>query len=238
MDADFLATGHYARVRGHQGRFQLLKGIDASKDQSYALHVLGQEQLSRALFPVGEYGKEEVRGLASTFDLPVAFKGESQDLCFLSDGDYRRFLREREASTASPGPILDQSGAKLGQHEGLPFYTIGQRKGLGISAATPLFVLRKEVERNALVVGPREQLGRRALVAQELNWISGSPPKESARVQVKIRAHAKPVWATVSVHGRERIRVDFDEPVQGVTPGQSAVLYDGEICLGGGVISL
>jgi tRNA-uridine 2-sulfurtransferase len=153
LDADYLATGHYAQVRHTPDGYQLLKGLDPNKDQSYVLHVLDQEKLGQVLFPIGGYTKPEVRELAQKFGLPVASKSESQDLCFLGDGDYRRFLQEYSQQPSQSGPILTSSGQALGQHEGLPFYTIGQRKGLGISANEPLFVLRKDVARNALIVG-------------------------------------------------------------------------------------
>lgn len=237
LDADDLATGHYARVRETDSGYQLQKAIDEAKDQSYVLHVLGQEHLARVLFPIGEYTKDEVRELARKFNLPVATKGESQDLCFLADGDYRRFLKEYSARAGRPGPILDQSGQELGQHNGLPFYTIGQRKGLGIAAGEPLFVLRKDIGRNALVVGSREELGQCILTARNVNWVSGSAPTVPIRAQVKIRYKAKPVAATVTSLAETRARVDFDEPVFGMTAGQGAVFYDGEVCLGGGIIA-
>src|SRR5690606_10746748 len=163
LGADYLATGHYARVEmaaGGQGGYRLLKAVDDGKDQSYVLHVLGQEELAQVLFPVGRYTKTEVRQIAAELGLPVARKSESMDLCFLGDGDYRRFLAEYAPQAIRPGPIVSSAGDLLGEHEGLPFYTIGQRKGLGISAGEPLFVLRKDAERNTLVVGTREELGQ------------------------------------------------------------------------------
>jgi tRNA-specific 2-thiouridylase len=237
LDATYLATGHYARIRQTESGYQLLKGIDAGKDQSYVLHVLTQEKLAHVLFPVGDYAKLEVRELARKFNLPVASKHDSQDLCFLSDGDYRRFLREYSPASQKPGPILDGDGRLLGQHEGLPFYTIGQRKGLGISAPQPLYVLQKDAAQNALIVGTREQLGQRELVARDVNWIAGEPPAASFRAQVKIRYKAKGVEATVLDEGNGRVRVRFDDPVMGITAGQGAVFYDGDICLGGGIIT-
>ena len=166
LDAAYLATGHYAQVRQTaDGRYQLLKGVDAGKDQSYVLHVLGQGELAHVMFPVGGYSKAQVRELARHYGLPLAQKEESMDLCFLGDNDYRRFLREYAPDSARPGPMLTSDDREVGRHSGLPFYTIGQRKGLGLSAAEPLFVLRKDVARNALIVGTRAELGRTTLLA-------------------------------------------------------------------------
>ena len=235
LDANYLATGHYARVQHTADGYQLLKGIDAAKDQAYVLHMLTQAHLAHVLFPVGEYTKTEVRRLAQKFKLPVASKAESQDLCFLGDGDYRRFLREYSPETAVFGPILTSDGKKLGQHQGLPAYTIGQRKGLGISTPQPVFVLRKDIQQNALIVGCKEELGQRSLIAREVNWISGSPPSAQI-VDVKIRYKAQPMPATIEKMANGRFRVKFQEPLFGVTAGQGAVFFDGDHCLGGGVI--
>jgi tRNA-specific 2-thiouridylase len=237
MDADYLATGHYARIDNTPEGYILMQGQDLHKDQSYVLHTLRQEQLAHVLFPISSYTKDEVREIARRFGLPVASKQESQDLCFLSDGDYRRFIRDNSIQIHQPGPILDQDGRELGQHQGLPFYTIGQRKGLGIAAAEPLFVLGKDAARNALVVGPRESLGVRELVADGVNWISGMPPASPITAQVKIRYKATPIPATVTPSDDSRVHVQFDEPAFGVTPGQAAVFYDGPVCLGGGLIT-
>ncbi len=237
LDAQFLATGHYARLDRVHGRYRILKSADEQKDQSYVLHMLTQAHLAHLLFPVGGYTKPQVRELARKFGLPVANKQDSQDLCFLADGDYRRFLREYRPALADPGPIMTEDGRTLGQHQGLPFYTIGQRKGLGVSANEPLFVLRKEPVKNALVVGSRERLGRRTLIARQANWIAGAPPAESIQAQVKIRYKAKGVDAEVRVVGDGRVRVHFHQPVFGVTAGQGAVFFQGDECLGGGIIA-
>ncbi|SRR5581483_2677597 len=237
LDADYLATGHYARLRqASDGTFQLLKGLDDAKDQSYVLSVLGQEQLSHALFPVGEYTKPQVRELAAKFGLNVASKHDSQDLCFLSDGDYRRFLRQYRPQIAQPGPIMNRAGEVLGQHSGLPDYTIGQRKGLGLSSPEPLYVLATDPHRNALIVGTQAELGSDHLTAARVNWIAGSPPPEPIRAQVKIRYKAQPAQAAVTPLPNARVCVQFDERLRDITPGQGAIFYDGDVCLGGGII--
>lgn len=237
LGADYLATGHYARVRRGENGYELLKGVDENKDQTYVLHVLSQEDMAHVLFPVGEYTKDEVRALAKQFDLPVASKQESMDLCFLGDGDYRRFLREHAPHSVQGGPILTQDGEELGQHEGLPFYTIGQRKGLGINTGEPAYVLYKDIERNALIVGSREELGRTELLARDVSWMTGTTPPEPLRAEVKIRYKARPAMATVTPLEDGQARVLFDDFVYGATSGQGVTFYDGDLCLGGGIIA-
>ena len=237
LDAAYLATGHYAQVRQTaDGRYQLLKGVDAGKDQSYVLHVLGQGELAHVMFPVGGYSKAQVRELARHYGLPLAQKEESMDLCFLGDNDYRRFLREYAPDSARPGPMLTSDDREVGRHSGLPFYTIGQRKGLGLSAAEPLFVLRKDVARNALIVGTRAELGRTTLLAGQVNWVAGTAPAGAIQAQVKIRYKAQPVAATLLPRPGDQVEVAFSEFVYGITTGQGAVFYDGDVCLGGGII--
>lgn len=265
LGADLLATGHYARVRGPEDQraaatgqqapdspardpftaphspptapYSLLTGLDPAKDQSYVLHVLTQEKLARVLFPVGEFTKPQVRAMAAERGLPVASRHDSQDLCFLADGDYRRFLRDWTPPGAiEPGPMIDSSGRVLGQHRGLPFYTVGQRKGLGIAAAEPLFVLRMEPDSNALVVGPAAELGRDHLTAHSVNWIAGQPPAGPIEAQVKIRYKARPAPAMVSPLADQRAAVHLAQPLRDITRGQAAVFYQGEECLGGGLI--
>jgi tRNA-specific 2-thiouridylase len=246
LDADFLATGHYARIQHDpDGMTHLLRGLDPGKDQSYVLSVLTQEKLRHALFPIGEYEKPHVREIANELGLPVASKHDSQDLCFLADGDYRRFLREHIPDAAQPGPIQLRDGTQLGQHTGLPNYTIGQRKGLGISYPEPLYVLGSDPARNALIVGTRPELGADSLIAGRVNWIAGAPPvaeHESFRADVQIRYTAQAAPAAVTPlppdnHGY-RIAVQFDAPLRDITPGQGAVVYVGDECLGGGIITL
>lgn len=238
LDADYLATGHYARITpGEHGGWLLRRGLDADKDQSYVLSVMGQEQLSRTLFPVGEYPKSEVRRLAAELGFDVASKKDSQDLCFLGNSDYRDFLRLHAPDVHRPGPIVNSVGDVLGEHRGLANYTIGQRKGLGISANQPMYVLGMNDIKNALVVGARDELGRDTLTAEHLNWVGGAPPAESFRADVKIRYRAQPQPAAITVASGETINALFDEPQRDIAPGQAAVLYHGDICIGGGVIA-
>lgn len=235
LGADYLATGHYARVQATPGGFELLRGVDANKDQSYILSVLGQDELRSLTFPVGDLTKPEVRTLAARYGLPVARKADSQDLCFLADGDYRRFLRDWANESVRPGPIVDADGQVLGEHHGLPFYTIGQRKGLGINSPVALFVLRLQSETNTLVVGPAERLGRDQLVASEVNWV-GEPPALPLACTVKIRYKSPDYPAEVRPLADDRVQVTFDQPLRDITPGQAAVFFQDERVLGGGVI--
>lgn len=237
LGADYLATGHYARVHRSGHEYELHQGRDADKDQSYVLHVLGQSELSRVLFPVGDYTKDQVRELARQLGLPlVAGKSESMDLCFLADGDYRRFLRSEAPSAITSGPILNQAGDILGQHQGLTDYTIGQRKGLGLAVGQPLYVLAKDQRRNALIVGHIEDLGQSELRVKEVNWISGHPPAGPIALEVKIRYRANQVPAEVMPLEGHRATVRFRDPVRGATAGQGAVFFAGQRCLGGGII--
>lgn len=237
LDADYLATGHYARIeRTETGAYRLRKGIDETKDQSYVLSVMGQAQLAQTLFPVGEYPKSEVRALAERFGLPSASKKDSQDLCFLGNGDYRQFLTLHAPDVMQPGPIVRRSGEIIGQHDGLANYTIGQRKGLGIYAAEPMYVLGMNPYKNALIVGTRDELGTDSLTAHRVNWVSGRAPEGTFRAEVKIRYKAQPHPAFVEPLEGARMRITFDEPLRDITPGQGAVVYDGDVCLGGGII--
>ncbi len=237
LGARYLATGHYARLRrSDDGSIELWRGLDRAKDQSYVLSVLGQEDLASALFPVGEYTKPEVRALAAARGLPTASRVDSQDLCFVSDGDYRRFLGDHAPEAVRPGPILDSGGRQLGVHRGLPFYTVGQRSGLGIAAAHPLFVLRLDIEANAVIVGSGDELGSTAFRTGPVNWLAGRPRGPSLEAQVQIRYHSAPVAASVDMLADGGAAVAVREPLRDVTPGQAAVFYDGENCLGNGLI--
>ncbi len=238
MGAEFLATGHYVRRRtADDGQVELLRAVDRAKDQSYVLHVLNQEQLARSLFPVGEYTKPEIRALAQTFGLPTARRPDSQDLCFLAGEDYRAFLRRHAPQALLPGPILTRDGRTLGTHTGLADYTIGQRKGLGIASPASLYVLEKDVARNALIVGPAEELGATEALVDGVHWISGAPPAAPFRAEVKTRYTAREVPAEVTpLEAGSRARVRFDAPARDLTPGQAAVFYVGDLVLGGGTI--
>jgi len=237
LGASRLATGHYARVkRPSSGGWQLWRGIDRGKDQSYMLHMLGQEELAQALFPVGEYTKAQVRQMAAERGLPTASRQESQDLCFVADGDYRRFLQRWAPSLVRPGPIVDTQGRQLGEHKGLPFYTVGQRRRLGISAPRPLYVLALRPQDNALIVGYAEQLRCDRFATGPVHWISGRRPSDPIHVQVQIRYRASPVPATVVPLPDGCSEVRLTRPLRDITPGQSAVFYDGDLCLGGGRI--
>lgn len=238
LDADYLATGHYARIsEDPAGTRQLMKGLDPGKDQSYVLSVMGQEQLSKTLFPVGEYPKAEVRRIAVELGMDLANRKDSQDLCFLGKSDYRDFLGAHAPDVMIKGPIVTKEGAVLGEHLGLAKYTIGQRKGLGISHHEPLYVLAMNPFKNALVVGARSELGRDHLMAERFNWISGVPPAEAFRAEVKIRYRSQPQGALVQPLGDGRALVEFDELQRDITPGQAAVAYQGDVCLGGGLIA-
>jgi len=242
LGADYLATGHYARVvRKADGRFGLLRGKDAHKDQSYVLHVLGQRELAHAMFPVGDYTKEEVRAMARAFGLPTAERAESQDLCFLTQGDYRDFLVRHAPAVARPGPILDTRGQVIGQHAGLPFYTIGQRKGLHLTTrsanAEPLYVIRLDRANNALVVGSAEELGTPAARVRAMHYVSGKAPADPLRCTAKIRYKAREAagWLHPAPDGGATFV--FDDRQRDVTPGQGLVCYAGDEVIGGGVIT-
>jgi tRNA-specific 2-thiouridylase len=237
LGADYIATGHYARIRQNTaGEFELLQGVDANKDQSYALHTLTQEQLSHSMFPLGEFTKEQTRAAAHRYGLRVSDKAESQDLCFIADGNYRNFLKRHIPDALQPGPILDTTGRELGRHAGLPFYTIGQRKGLGVASAAPLYVLELDAARNAVVVGRAEELGKRKLVARNVNWISPRVPTGAQRVTARIRYRSSQAAATVTPLEENCAQVEFDQPLRDITPGQAVVFYQDEVCLGGGII--
>jgi tRNA-uridine 2-sulfurtransferase len=200
------------------------------------LHVLTQERLEHALFPVGEYPKSGIRDLAMEFDLPAATSRESQDLCFLAGEDYRDFIRRNAPQIARPGPILTRDGKSLGEHQGLAYYTIGQRKGLGVPSPVPLYVLAKDAAANTLIVGVEAELGSNRLIAQDINWIAGRAPEEPLRLQVKTRYTAREAWAQVTPLEGDRADVRFEALQRDITPGQAAVFYADDMVLGGGLI--
>ncbi len=234
--ADFMATGHYVRKQDAGDKHQLLRAVDKSKDQSYVLHVLNQEKLKRALFPVGDYAKPEIRKIAESFGLPTATRHDSQDLCFLAGDDYRNFLERNAAEMLKPGQIVTHDGEVVGEHNGLANYTIGQRKGLGISSPVPLYVLGKNIVANTVIVGTQDELGSRELIAKDVNWISGEAPNESFRAEVKIRYTAKEAEALVMPLDSGQVKVQFDLQQRDITAGQAAVFYQGDVLLGGGII--
>lgn len=236
LEADFLATGHYAQVIDGENGYELHQGVDTHKDQSYVLHMLQQEHLAHVKFPVGGYTKAEVRALAEKYNLLTAKKSDSMDLCFLAGDDYRNFLERHTPDVMRPGPILDTAGNRLGEHDGLPKYTIGQRKGLGVTSPVPLFVIRKDAARNALILGTREEVGQQQITVRQVSWIAGQPPAEPIMAEVKIRYKAKPVQATITPLPEKRAEITFIDPVFGPTAGQGAVFYQGMRCLGGGLI--
>jgi tRNA-specific 2-thiouridylase len=239
LGGDFLATGHYARTRRlSDGTVQLLKAVDEHKDQSYVLSVMSQSELQDVLFPVGEYTKAQIRQIAAERGLPIASKHDSMDLCFIADDDYRRFLQDWAADALKPGPIIDRHGNVLGQHTGLANYTIGQRKGLGLSGAREaLYVLELDSSRNALVVGPKAHLGQDRLLARQVNWTMDAPAPDGTVAQCKIRYKARPVECTLHPRPDGDVEVRFAQPVRDIAPGQGAVFYDGDVCLGGGIIA-
>lgn len=236
LGATHLATGHYARLSRSNGSYHLHRAADRTKDQSYVLSVLRQEDLARTLFPIGDQSKEMVREIAGGLGLITASRPDSQDLCFLGGSDYRDFISDVGALPVVSGPIVDTEGRQIGSHTGLSNFTIGQRKGIGISAAEPLYVIRKDTTREALVVGPREMLARTSFVAGNMNWVLGTPPQPGLDIGVQVRYRAREVGAKLNPSGGQT-RVDLVEPLPGITPGQAAVFYSGSECLGGGLIS-
>ncbi len=237
LGAEYMATGHYVRRRTmDDGRSELWRAVDHSKDQSYVLHVLTQEKLKHALFPVGDYPKPEIRAIAERYGLPTASRKDSQDLCFLAGEDYRNFLQRNAPEILTPGNIETPDGKVIGQHNGLANYTIGQRKGLGVASPVPLYVITKHASKNTLIVGTQEEMGTTELTARDVNWVSGKVPGEPFRAEVKIRYTAKEVPAMVTPMDGNQAKVMFDAPVRDATKGQAAVFYQGERMVGGGII--
>ncbi len=237
LDADYIATGHYARVRQNGVGLKLLKGADGRKDQSYVLFTLGQSELKRLLLPVGEYPKAAIREMAAEAGLPVADKPDSQEICFIPDGDYRKFIGAR--GTPNSGEIVDVGGKVLGVHPGVQFFTVGQRRGLGLAGNTgkPMYVSKIDAAANRVVLGPEEELYRRDMWASRVSFTSGSAPATELEVTAKIRYKASEAPATLVPQG-DWARVSFHEPQRAVTPGQAVVFYDDEEVVGGGIIEL
>jgi tRNA-specific 2-thiouridylase len=236
--AEVVATGHYARIGidTETGRRVLRRGLDATKDQSYFLFSLTQDQLSGASFPVGNLTKDAVRDVARRLGLPVAEKPDSQEICFVPNGDYAAFIERRTGDLAAGGAIVNQSGNVLGHHRGVHRFTVGQRKGLGIAAPEPMYVLQLRPAEKTVVVGPRPELERTSLTASAVNWIAGAPPAEPLRVTAQIRHRHQPAAGTVRPLDDNRASLEFDAPVMAITPGQAVVFYDRDVVLGGGWI--
>jgi len=246
LGCDYIATGHYVRIvpspltplpEGNKNGYNLLKGKDAKKDQSYVLYMLNQETLRRTLFPMGEFTKTEVRQLAKKFNLAVHDKEESQEICFVEDDDYVRFLKENCPAVVKPGPIIDMTGKVVGRHEGIAFYTLGQRKGIGHHMSLPKYVLRIDAEKNAVIIGDQADLLAKELVAADLCYVSGQGPIEPLKVKAKIRYNSVEHEAVLYPLEGNKAKVVFQQPQRSITPGQSVVFYQGGEVLGGGVIN-
>jgi tRNA-uridine 2-sulfurtransferase len=242
LGADYLATGHYCRNEFDEatGRYHLRRAVDPSKDQSYVLYMLNQKQLSRIMFPLGAYTKAQTRQMAAERGLVTANKAESQDICFVAGGDYRDFInRKGDGPLATPGPIINRTGEVLGQHQGLPSYTVGQRKGLGAISSRPTYVLKLLPESNTLVVGENADLRLTELQAEQVNWVSDEWPSAPVRADIKIRYKATEIAGLVEpLDPKARtVRITLDQPQRAITPGQAVVFYQGDEVLGGGSIS-
>lgn len=232
LGADYLATGHYAKVEHSRDGHRLLKAADTGRDQSYFLYTLTQEKLGHVLFPLGEHSRDEVKQMAKQAGLPTATKS-SQDICFISQKNYGAFLSQRFSTL--PGDVIDTQGKKLGQHRGIAFYTIGQRHGLGLASGKPLYVIRIEPEHNRIVLGPEKELSSQKLTAQKLSWISGKAPREPITARAKIRYKSKEAEAILFPRD-DSMDVHFTQPQKAVTPGQAIVFYNVDEVLGGGII--
>jgi tRNA-specific 2-thiouridylase len=235
--AERVATGHYARVERRDAAHRLLRAADAEKDQTYFLWVLDQDQLAATSFPLGELTKPEVRRIAAELDLPTAAKPESQEICFVPAGDYRELLAERRGYAGEPGPIVDGEGTWLGTHSGYAHYTVGQRHGLGVALGEAVYVREVRSASNTVVVGRRDEVAARQFAAEGRRFVAGQPPAERFAASVRIRHRSPDVACEVTLVGDDRFVVETEEPVWAPAPGQAAVLYDGEVCLGGGRIA-
>lgn len=232
-----VGTGHYAIIeKSPSGRFMLRKGVDPAKDQSYFLYTLTQEQLGRTLFPLGSLTKPEVREIAESQGLVTARKSESQDICFVPGGDYSAFIRGYTGRDYPPGEFVDTSGTVMGTHKGIINYTVGQRKGLGLSLKKPAYVLSLDTEGNRVILGDNEELFTRVLTAEDFNWVSTEMPSGSIRASARIRYRHREAPAAITPLSETSVRIIFDEPQRAITRGQSVVVYDGDYVLGGGII--
>jgi len=238
LGAEFVATGHYARIESDKqtGRYLLRKGTDVTKDQSYALYHLNQKTLHHFMMPLGNYTKVETRKMAAELNLSVANKPDSQEICFVPDDDYKAYLEDKVPQALKAGNIVDLAGTILGKHKGVPLYTIGQRKGLGIAAKNPLYVVGLDMGKNQVIVGSNEEVFAKELIATDLNWITIDVLKEPMKVSAKIRYGAKEGKALITPIAEDMVKVSFNEVQRAITPGQSVVFYDGDTVVGGGSI--
>lgn len=235
---DFIATGHYVQIRLNEntGRYELLKAVDLSKDQSYVLYSLTQHQLSHTIFPLGSLSKNEVRSIATEQGFSNAGKKESQDICFVPDGSYTNFIEAYTGKKYPEGNFIDTKGTVLGKHRGIIYYTVGQRKGLGLSFSQPMYVSKVDPVSNTVTLAGNEELFSKALTAHNINLISVEEISSPMRVMAKVRYSHKEQRATVTQPDKDTLYVEFDEPQRAITKGQSVVLYDGEVVVGGGII--
>jgi len=237
IDFDYVATGHYARIENDGSRYLLKKGFDATKDQSYVLYNLTQQQLAHTLFPLGELLKSQVREIAAEYGFANAQKHDSQDICFVPNGNYVEFIERYTGQHFPPGAFIDKKGNIIGTHKGIINYTIGQRKKLGLSSPTPCYVCQKNPVNNTITVGDAQALLTNTLVAHDLNMIAVPKLDRPLRLKAKIRYHQIEQWATVEQTEEDTLHLIFDNPQRAITPGQAVVLYDGDIVLGGGIIA-
>ena len=235
LECEKVVTGHYARIRETENGYQLLKGLDESKDQSYVLYNMTQEELAHTALPLGEYSKDEVRKIAEENGFINANKPDSQDICFVPDGDYAAAIKRFTGKDYEPGDFVDMEGNVLGRHKGIINYTIGQRKGLGISAEHPLYVVKLDMENNRVILGTNDDLFSREVNVVNINWIN--PVEDTIICKAKIRYRMKEQPCTITKTGETSAKIVFDEPQRAATPGQSAVFYDGDVVLGGGIIT-
>ena len=236
MDCEYIVTGHYARIEERDGHFYLKKALDPGKDQSYVLYDLTEEQLAHTKFPLGEYEKPQVRAMADKYEFVTSHKSDSQDICFVPDGDYGKMIRRYRKREYSKGPIVSADGKVLGEHNGIIDYTIGQRRGLGVPSDRRLYVCKVDVANNTVVLSDNADLFKTRFIVRDFHWITGNIPEEDIRCSVKVRYRHREQPATVRLLSGGRAQVTFDEPQRAITAGQSAVLYDGDYVLGGGII--
>ena len=238
LGAEYIATGHYARLAYNEeyGRHTISRGADAKKDQTYVLYCMTQRQIARTLMPLGDYRKEQVRQIAAELDLPVADKADSQEICFVPDDDYRGFLQDK-LPEIKPGPFLNMNGDVMGEHQGIPYYTVGQRRGLGLAAGERIYVIKMDPARNTITLGSEEAIWSRALLAEDANWILCDELKEPLEIQAQIRYNGVPAPATLTPAADGSVKVNFHQPQRSVAPGQAVVFYHGDCIIGGATIT-